>query len=868
MEDKYLNNLALLDDEFLEALYEHRDKVVYARISSLTLDEMPIDTLEGRVIGGSITVDGTSTVRRSCNLTMVSNNINLRDYYWALKTKFSLEIGLKNSISNKYPNIIWFPQGKFLIASFNNTLNVNSITISISGKDKMCLLNGELGGSLSANHDFGVIEQETDRVAILNTPNGISNSELILNQDTYYYIDEDAISPIFSQNKDGYKFVKDPDGEWYKSGNYYYKLTNQSIDFENIYQCYKQVLVPDDLFDFSSDSSNKNSRYTRKNVNYYVLDNRNRSSSYPLKDLYIISSEELTEKLTLKTIIRESVHTYAQEPYWNIIINDLEDQALEQLTYTGNVPLLCYRSVASNEFVKIIEGYEDVIMGETEDGEKIQYPPSEDFVWDEDVLVPTENATKVENNGTYTIRKIEKYQDIGFRLTDFIYTNGGSLILSAGESLTSMLDKIVTMLGNYEYFYDIDGRFVFQRKKDYINVNWNLFKSSTGEDSMIDYGMSGSKFSYSFEGSRLFTAVQNTPNLTNLKNDFTVWGQRESFGVQIPIHARYAIDKKPIYYKNLAKEEFCTSDYQRKENGFEKVVDWRELIYRMALDYYAAQGCNDSNPIYDKNGEIVLSSPDNFCSKIGQLNPDYYPNGITGYEIYYTDIQGFWRQLYNPEYEGEMAPKGHYETDNRNNKIWYDGNAQEDQYYRKGETNEYWNKALFETGAGTKINFWFDFLDTNGEISKYSVSQIGDRPKVVNDDKIKNIYNEEVPNFIIYDLDEEGSYSKADNYVKSSFSGYKLIMLPSGLSQDLTISNQTASIQDKIDELLYQFGYCIENITLTTVPVYNVQPNTRIYVADQKVGIANEYIVSRLTVPLIYNGTMSINATLAPERLY
>jgi hypothetical protein len=42
------------------------------------------------------------------------------------------------------------------------------------------------------------------------------------------------------------------------------------------------------------------------------------------------------EKLTLKMIIRESVHTYAGEPYHNIIINDLEESALELLEYRGD----------------------------------------------------------------------------------------------------------------------------------------------------------------------------------------------------------------------------------------------------------------------------------------------------------------------------------------------------------------------------------------------------------------------------------------------------------------------------------------------------------------------------------------------------
>jgi hypothetical protein len=40
-------------------------------------------------------------------------------------------------------------------------------------------------------------------------------------------------------------------------------------------------------------------------------------------------------------------------------------------------------------------------------------------------------------------------------------TYAGDLISNIGESITSMLDKIKSMLGEYEYFYDLDGRFVF-----------------------------------------------------------------------------------------------------------------------------------------------------------------------------------------------------------------------------------------------------------------------------------------------------------------------------------------------------------------------------------------------------------------------
>jgi hypothetical protein len=47
--------------------------------------------------------------------------------------------------------------------------------------------------------------------------------------------------------------------------------------------------------------------------------------------------------------------------------------------------------------------------------------------------------------------------------------------------------------------------------------------------------------------------MNNSPVLQDLKNDYCVWGTRTStLGNEIPIHMRYAIDKKPTSYTRIA----------------------------------------------------------------------------------------------------------------------------------------------------------------------------------------------------------------------------------------------------------------------------------------------------------------------------
>jgi len=52
------------------------------------------------------------------------------------------------------------------------------------------------------------------------------------------------------------------------------------------------------------------------------------------------------------------------------------------------------------------------------------------------------------------------------------FTYPGELILSAGETVAGLLDKIAKTLGNHEFFYDVYGNFIFQEKRNYLNSSY------------------------------------------------------------------------------------------------------------------------------------------------------------------------------------------------------------------------------------------------------------------------------------------------------------------------------------------------------------------------------------------------------------
>ena len=146
----------LLDKNFLKQLDAENQKEIYAKIISLNIHEEPIESIEGKVTGGSISIDGSSAVRRSCNINLVSQQVDVNDIYWGFSNKFKLYIGVLNTINKKYDDIIWFPQGTFVINSFNSSYTTTEYQISISGQDKMCLLNGTIGGNIPMKVNFGI----------------------------------------------------------------------------------------------------------------------------------------------------------------------------------------------------------------------------------------------------------------------------------------------------------------------------------------------------------------------------------------------------------------------------------------------------------------------------------------------------------------------------------------------------------------------------------------------------------------------------------------------------------------------------------------------------------------------------------------
>lgn len=495
---------------------------------------------------------------------------------------------------------------------------------------------------------------------------------------------------------------------------------------------------------------------------------------------------------TIFNIIQEAVNHYGLEPINNIVINDIPNRGKKLIRYVGSTPL--YFS----------SDYTSIYIGEFNSTPEKPTPfKADDYVY---------------GYG----------DDVGYMDTDFTYP--GDLIFAAGSTVMQVLDEICKVLGNYEFFYDTEGRFIFQEIKNYTYNKYSIVVGDGTDSKAVpltelkgSYYLKStisSKYQYTFTDTETVSAITNNPKYSNIKNDFIVWGQRESItGSKHEIRYHLAIDEKPAnvlckkyMYEQRADEQdlivnYVFTDKEKSESSLHvgnytytligpplATYEWREELYRRAL-----------------------------TNTISNAEEGYYD----------AELIAEWRKLYDPT-----------------NKEWKGG----------------WNPKV--QNSPNELDYWLDFIDNAEELNGYSISAIGRRTKVINDTKIKSIYNNPIPAvlFIPHISDDDGKYN--DELIRQAQAeGVQYCYLTGSYLQYFALSTTSISCYEKIRELIDTYLIYQTSISITSLPKYYLEPNTLIYVEDKVSGVAGDFMITQFSLPLQYSGTMSITATQALSRV-
>lgn len=392
---------------------------------------------------------------------------------------------------------------------------------------------------------------------------------------------------------------------------------------------------------------------------------------------------------------------------------------------------------------------------------------------------------------------------IGYQYLDFTYPTGKELTSAIGETVTSILDKIKNKLGNYEYFYDVNGIFHFQEIDN--GILQGSFEINIGEAIEDSYlAVNTGTIVYSFDTDDLIVSYTNNPQYRNVKNDFTVWGEKAD--TNTAIRYRLIVDKIPEfpdtdYQVALREDSFGVLRAYNTENEEEKVTipvlgsDWRR-------HYYFQQ---------------VLSTA------TGDDNP------------------------YGLELQQELP------------KIM---NIQTGKYYATLEEGE---KAE-TTPKLNDMEYYIDIIDpsvfTDETVKKVyedlTVSKIGRRTWAQQVDGVNCIFSPIFPELVYIPLGQENTAELRSKAITEQTS---FVQVSPDFNKNISIGSAQYSAFDAIrTELNNMLGYC-NTITLQTMPLYFLEPNTLIQVKDEKSDIDGVYQINSIVVSLTYNGTMTIAAS-------
>ena len=824
----------LLDQEFLLTLCSQRNQERYARICVFDKEKKPLEYIIGQIAGGSVTIDGSSLLRRTCTLNILTDKTSpLTQTYWSLTHEFELEIGLKNTINNLYDDIVWFPLGHYLINSFNVSETLNNITISISGQDLGAKLNGSFGGTLSSEVDFGVIEEEQSDGSILINQVDI---ETIIKQSLQQYGLERLENIVINDlPENGLELLE------YKGQNPMYMIIKEMANNDNNIEIinytldgnsevYDQIGNPvaiqdiEQYWSLSVQDKNYNQHATQIflkkpevddqvagiNRGYYVakieLGNTIGYRHTPLVyagNLILKAGENLGSLLDkIKQMLGEfeyfydvngrfvfqKKHIYIQELFSPIQQGHIEPIAIKDpyICDFTNYDLFSNISVApsiqniKNDFT--IWGTKRSVSGQTLNIHARyaidKKPQRYCSPWARYEILP--NLTLV-------------YRGIKIDNNYFLDTRTGLVYLKSAlpETIYKLSETLEPCI--YSAMENGEAFGIMTDKQLFDNV---LFSPHINDPSVVEY-----IYQKTAEDQYCLVTLTDNPLYIKQKSNSTEYEQlQEGMKLKKYTDIYQLIGGGTVYIT----DEEALIENDKQNNAKYLICDWRELIYQMSYDY------------------TINNQKIDFYQLIAKNNPSFI-DGHTGYEQYYTELLGFWRTLYNP-YDNINCFGG--EDKNR----------------------AYWNRNSY-LHPETMI-FWFDFLDTGEtEIDKYSVKKIGVRPKVENKSNNKTtIFQTNTPEVLFISPDAD----------KRNEEGYNVLQLPQSMEQMISISSQGRSLIEQVNDLFYNHAYCAESITLSSIPLFWLDPNQRIRVKD-----VGDLIISKINFNLEHSGMMSLTCTKA-----
>ena len=821
---EYLQSSGTLSDaqkrtNFFYKIDKSLNQRQYIRITLLNWVEKPLKEVQGIVTNGSLTKDGSSSVRRTMTLTVNLDggeyDATSLDMDFSLNKKVFVELGVKNDTDEwtQYP-ILWFPQGVFFInkASMSSSAS-SSVSLTLNLRDKMSMLNGDVGGIIPASTIFDSIDTQS------------STGQFISQKVTVYELIENVVNHFGNEDLCNI-VIEDVDLKirrvvrWtaenplylvktYEEGVFkYYTATiekpGEGADFIEVKQGDDCGYVYDDFVYTSDLTLNAGSKVTDvldKIVSYlgnyeYFYDefgifHFREIKNYVNTTYATTAIKDMTKNSYLmNTTASKSSYAFSDgtniinissNPSYDNIKNDYIVEGLRKSTVSDvSYPVRYHLAI-------------DEIPPKTywdEEKKAFTYPPREGVVLYKDADTGQIKACfpKVYNSNPKEIGGAEAdavpLPDIG--TLDIIYYDKSFKYQAKGvEGEEGRYQNDKKDIGKLLYYVRVP--VTYKEETDPSSDYNGFYKPDTFKNVMVS-GKDG-------EVEKLTSASSNTIKIFTQDPSTTV-------GEELKGGKDYKYNYEPYY-----KYEPSCAKWNGKE--YEK------------LDVVAVHGKDNPYVAEDWRTELYLQG-------------EYARTNGTDKGYYFEELSAGWTQIYDLEKQQFIG------DDDKKNPV--------------------------TLASLTDGNMFLDFIDAGtSSLGEYAVSAIGRRSDVVVDNDVNCLFQPNIPDIVFVDA-EKNAESNSEISQELESKGERWSLTPKEIYSALATGGYKNGAFDRIKYELYLHTGYQRTLSITAIPAFYLEPSIRVSVKDKTTNTYGDYIVKSVTYTLGTGSTMTVNATELVER--
>ena len=946
----------LKDANFLKIADEQKLQNQFIKLIVLDWNENPIEEIQGIATGGTISNNGNSAIRRTCNLTMTvkessTGKITDTRNLISLNKKVYVEIGIKNTTNQykEYP-ILWYPQGTMVVTQCSISTGLNQgITLSAQLKDKMCLLNGECGGVITSavifDH-YDTLEDTTGKMItiqptiaqiireLVNHFGGEQLGKIIIND-----IDEKAKmvmkwtgdSPIYlADSIDGYLFTTNEEEALEHSGTIREFNYGQDIGF-----IYTDFIWPKSSGELSANSGDNVCTILDKiknflgNYEYYydidgnfifqeiknylnttkaTVDLRNMNNrDYQVdiangKSVYDFTNNKLAISFSHNPQYNRIKNDYV---VWGIKENDEKKKlpiryhlAIDNKPETGNIYEVFFYDDPSDGLrkAKCPVKYENISHFPDQGAEGVFYLDQNTgmiYKWDGDkkLYVALDGSIYDEYNTP------EDFPEVGTEGVIYTSTSDGKLyswkIVPGSLHYNTIAAQITALTSDYEANLRPYNEAIAAQEEIIADCNARLEEAQTDYVKWLTKEKQFNKEIDSLntqvdekeqEIAELETKRDAQQTIVNLRNEEIIIIDAELNGPPTPTPERRdeLLQRKSIAILERDAAQQYVDNYQLDID--KDVADVEELnaqivdiefvlipVEQQLIPYYEikdeidteiaeaeeeiqnnkdemaeleTQYLADKEELLAAQGEyvsytgesLVLVQATDWRSELYLSGAATEPLGLNS-NYYYAELASEWPKLYDLQADSYVS----------GGRTIYTG------AFKEGILENPWD-----------VDYWLDFIDSGSTVSQFNISNIGRRSVVKNSDDYNCVFEAEVPDIIIIEADQTDTPEKraecdarGQDYCQVSESIYKL----------LVIGGTQNSCFNEIKNLLWEDTNYNSSISISSVPIYHLETNTRITVNAPDADIHGDFMMTSISIPLTVNGNMSISATQVQNKL-